>query len=186
MRYLLSLMILIGLISCKKPVRQNNEITKVELARSGAWSNQGSVISIDSSLKYRYYGLLNGNGLRQKRKYYEGKISEGFWDTLNNKFKQINYKTIDTDERGPIIEDAHLFELIIHWRTNVTRIVRVDTDGNYPVIKTLLWLNNSYKKVKLKQVDSSFQFETIAQDPPHPNPIQIRFPPPIKKHKLLN
>jgi len=186
MRYFLSLMILIGLISCKKPVRQNNEITKVELARCGAWSDPGAAISIDTSLNYHYFGLLNkSNPANQSQKYYQGKATEGFYDTLNKKFDQIKYKTLDTTDNG-YVTDVNYFELIIHWQTGKRRIIRIDTGGNTTVMKTLKWLDSSYKNIKLHQVKIPFKFETVFQDPPHPNPIQIRFPPPIKRHKLLN
>jgi len=182
MRYFLTLLLSVALISCKKPAHQNNEISKIELARGGGWS-KGTAISIDSSLNYEFYGLLNKDAPEGKWKYYTGKITKAFWDTLNNKFEQINYKTLDTVQVGPIIEDANFFELIIHWGTQKRQIIRIDTDGTDAVSKTLTWLDSSFKKVNLHQVDTPFKFETIAQDPPRPKLKQIKFPPPItRKH----
>src|SRR5271165_6301475 len=106
MKYLVPTLSLLFLLSCKNPPHQNNEITKVELARSGAWSDNGAAISIDSSLSYKYY---DGN---VKQGNFIGKTSEKFWDTLNRKFEQIKFKSIPaTDNKH--IWDANYFELIV-------------------------------------------------------------------------
>jgi hypothetical protein len=184
-RYLYTLGFLIVLISfsCNKPHRKN-EIIKIELARSGGLNRNdpGTAISIDSSLNYKYYGVLNHNHFGKsdfpQPKYYEGLISEELWDTLNQKIERIKYKTLDTVDNGGVT-DVNYFELIIHWRNGRKRITRIDTGGNYPVIKTLIWLNNSYKNIKLKQVNEPLKFETTYQIPPHSNLKPIKFPPPV-------
>jgi hypothetical protein len=187
MRYVLGVLLVLLSISCIKPTQQNNEITKVELASSGAWSDPGAAISIDDSLNYKYYGLLNHNysmdSFPHKRLYYEGKISSGFLDTLNTKLKQLKYKTLDTIDYSSV-KDANSFELIIYWRNGKRRIVRIDTGGTDPVVKTMEWLNDSYKKVKLKPIQGPIKFETTIQiSPPQPKFMQIKFPPPMHRKR---
>ena len=70
------------LLACTKPKQIVNEITKVELARSGAWSDYGAAISIDSTLNYKYYDA------NIKHCYYVGKVTGAFWDTVNQKFER--------------------------------------------------------------------------------------------------
>lgn len=182
MRHFFVLIFLILLISCTNPVLQTNEITKIELARSGAWSDQGAVISIDSALNYKYYGFLNGGGLYEKRKYYTGKINEEFWDTLNRKFEKIKFKEL-TGLDSENVADAKYFELIIHWKKGKIRTTKIDSFGKDSVINTLIWLDSSYKKVTLKQVNTPFHLKATYQNSPPAPPIsQVKFPPPIKKH----
>jgi len=183
MRYFFILLFLVLLFSCTKPVRPNNEIIKIELARSGAWSDQGAAISIDSALNYKYYGLLNGGSLREKRKYYTGKISEQFWDTLNSKFKKLKSKELTAIDNEDIA-DANYLELIIHWKTSKTRSIKIYSLGKDSLTNTLIWLDTTYKMVSLKQVDTIFHFEVTFQNPPpKPQVGNVKFPPPIKnKH----
>jgi len=162
--------------SCNEPHR-HNEITKIELTRTGAWADIGAIIKIDTSLNYDYWGRYD----TVKEGYFTGRISQGFWDTLNYKFDQLKYKTLDTTDNSNV-QDANYFELIIHWEKGRRRIIRVDTGGNYPLIKTLKWLNDSYKNVQLKRATNPIKFETtylqtlIKID-------QVKFPPPIIKRK---
>ena len=175
MKYILSLLCFVSLLSCKKPKLHTNEIVKIELARSGAWSDFGAAIGIDSSLSYRYY---NGN----TRKYFTGKITEEFWDTLNTKFKEMKYKVADTTDNIDVVDVNH-FELIIHWKDHKRRIVRVH--GSHPdsVLSVMLWLNGSAKNVKLHRIRTQIPFETTYQNPPpSPHfPPGFKFLPPVEK-----
>jgi len=186
MRYIWCIVIIILLISCRKIDHPKNEIVKIELAQSGGLNSyyRSTAISIDSSLSYKYYGVLNNSGNLDfpEPKFYKGLISEELWDTLNQKFKRIKYKTLDTvDSRGTT--DVNYFELIIHWRNGSKRITRIDTGGNYPAIKTLIWLNNTYKNIKLNQVTEPIKFEVTCQTPPHIKIDQVKFPPSMVKRK---
>ncbi|HEY4324307.1 MAG TPA: hypothetical protein VGN20_09980 [Mucilaginibacter sp.] len=150
MRHIICLLFVILLIACNRPLKRNNEITKVELARSGAWSDFGAAISIDSSLNYKYY---NGN----TRKYFTGKITEGFWDTLNIKLEKIKYKIVDTTDNSNIV-DANYFELIIHWKNHRRRIVRAHGLQPDSTLNFMLWLNDGCKNVKVHRVNYPIQF----------------------------
>ncbi|HAL83082.1 MAG TPA: hypothetical protein DCO83_13325 [Mucilaginibacter sp.] len=175
MKYVLTLLCFALFLSCTKSSHPTNEITKVELARSGAWSDYGAAISINSSLNYSY---CNNN---VKHGYFTGKVSEGFWDTLNRKFEKIKYKSLPVTD-NKLIQDGNYFELIIHWKNGKKRITRVRDIKSDSVLDVLLWLNDSYKTAKLHQVNYPIKFETTYQNPP-PKPIidQLYFPPPIKQ-----
>jgi hypothetical protein len=174
MKYLATLLCILVLFSCKKRFQQANEITKIELARSGAWSDFGAAVSIDTSLNYKYY---SGNS----KKNFVGKINTRFWDLINRRFEQIKFKSIaPTDNKN--IADANYFELIIYWRDSSKRIIRVKDIKPDSVISAFVWLNDSYKKVRLHQVNYSLKFETTFQiPPPGPQIDRVKFPPPIKR-----
>ena len=171
MKYLLSFLLSVLLLSCTKPKQIVNEITKVELARSGAWSDYGAAMSIDSTLNYKYYDA------NIKHCYYVGKVTEAFWDTVNQKFERIKYKTLPiTDNKQ--IEDANYFELIIHWNKGKRRIIRVRDIKTDSVLDVHLWLNDSYKYFKLHQINTPIKFETTYQNAPsRPKIDRIYFPP---------
>jgi len=174
--YILGLIITTILFSCSKP-RRHNEITKIELAKSGAWSDPGAAIIIDSALTYKYYGVLKSGTPFEKRNYYIGKVSEEFWDTLNRKLEKLKFKDlsgIDSEQ----VADVPYLEFIIHWKNAKTRIIKQYSPGKDSIINMLTWLDTSYKKIKLKKVNVAFNFETILQEP-LPSLKQIKFPPPI-------
>jgi hypothetical protein len=139
-----------------------NEITKVEFARSGP-HGAASVIIIDSSLMYKYY---SGRGPTRSH-YYNGKISMPFWDTLNKKFKAI--ETSD----GSLIGVDTSFELIIHWKGNTKRIYRSYPSRVYGSLSEFLQsVDNSYKNVKLNEVNDPFKFENDLHFwPPKPKDL---------------
>ena len=177
MRCIIFLFSIMSITACNKPAQRNNEITKVELARSGAWSDNGATISIDTSLNYKYFGDY-GN---VKQGYFIGKVNNKFWDTLNEKFEQIKFRTIDTNDNTNVA-DVNYFEVIIHWKNQKRRIIRIRPRENDPVINTFVWLNDSYKNVKLHPVRKPIKFETIYHRPlPRLNIDQVEFPPPIPK-----
>jgi hypothetical protein len=64
---------------------------------------------IDSTLNMQYYGgykaALQG--------YYYGKVTPGFWDTLNIQLRQINFKKLDTAYRSLPIDGEPLEAIFI-------------------------------------------------------------------------
>lgn len=161
MRNLICLLFIMLSLSCDKPISRNSEITKVELARSGAWSDFGAAIIIDSALNYKYCddNIKEGN--------FSGKIGKRFWDTLTRKLEAGNFKTVDSTTNMTAM-DAEYYELIIHWKNKKRRILRTG-HGQDPILKTCKWLNNSYKNVKLHQLNTPIKFESEFQ--------KIRRPP---------
>jgi hypothetical protein len=180
MRYLFILLCVMTLFACKQKRQQVNEITKVDFARSGAWSDMGAAISVDSSLTYKYYGLKDTT---KKYLYYTGKTTTQFWDTLNRKLEGIHFKTRPSVDSMNIV-DIHYFEFIIHWGNKKRRITGHWKSSTDSLSKVIAWLNQSFRKVELHQVADSIRFETTFQYPPKPKVDQIRFPPPIhiKRH----
>jgi len=176
MKYAGWFLVMLFFISCTKPVKTNNDITKVELARSGAWSDYGAAISIDSSLSYKY---CDNN---TKQRYFAGTIDDKFWDTLNRKLEGIKFKSLPVTD-NKLIEDAEYYELIIYWKNGKRRIKRVwDFPQQDSVLNVIKWLNDSYKKAKLHHVNYPIKFETTYQNRPiQPKIDQIEFPPPIKQ-----
>lgn len=180
MKYILSLSFIIFIIlsvSCKKAAYQNNEITKVELARSGAWSDFGASISIDTSLNYKYFGDYG----KVKQGYFTGKVTHKFWDTLNQRLQEIKFKTIDANDNSHVV-DVNYFEVIIYWKGHKRRIVRVRPRENDSIINVFLWLNDSYQNVKLHPVKNPIVFETTYHTPlPKPTIGKVKFPPPLQR-----
>lgn len=177
MKYLIPLLCgLLLLLSCKRSLTQNNEIIKVELARSGAWSDYGATISMDTSLNYKYFG----DYMNWKQKYFAGKISPKYWDSVNQKFEKINFKTVAPHSKLVILDDDY-FELIIYWKGGRRSITRYWDGGQEPILKVFDWLSSSYKSVKLEQVNTPFKFETTTHRKPKPKIDQAKFPPPIKQ-----
>ncbi|MDB5114831.1 MAG: hypothetical protein JWQ79_323 [Mucilaginibacter sp.] len=176
MKHLSILLLFVILFVGCKPKNRNNEITKIGFARDGAWLDQGAAISINDSLTYKYYGRITG----RDRCYHTGKISEGFWDTLNQKLEKIRYKTLDTTDNR-LVEDGIYYEIIITWkngRKHITRYRDIKTDS---VLAVLNWINDSYKNVKLQKIKTPIKFETTFQTPPSPSTDTVKFPPPITK-----
>jgi hypothetical protein len=176
MRYILAIIFIVLLVSCKKHRQQTNEIVKVELARSGAWSDFGATISIDSSLTYQYFGELGTT----KQGYFSGKIKPAFWDTLNQKFSLTNYKKFHVNDSMQVA-DLNYFELIIHWKGGKNRILKMEnnTSKHDSLLNVIMWIDNSYRGVQLHKVKYPFVFETtFHQEPPKPKLRQV-FPPPV-------
>eukprot|EP01037_Dinobryon_pediforme_P016380 gene16380-16558_t len=105
-------------ISCAKPKPQY-DITKVELTRSGAWSDFGGSISIDSSLNYKYYGDYG----KVKQWFFTGKVSTQFWDTLNQKLKHIKYKTLSVTDNENTVDWLGKCPSCAQWNTFVEEVL---------------------------------------------------------------
>jgi hypothetical protein len=177
MKYLITLLSILILFSCKKCVQPNNEITKIELARSGAWSDFGATISIDTSLKFIYFGDY-GN---VKQGYFVGLVSTKFWDSITRKLDYLKYKTIPASDSAHVV-DVNYFELIIHWKDGKRSISRA---WNYPpdsVLRVIKWIDTSFKKIKLRQVKDSIKFESKYHSS-YRISHHIIFPPPTAKEQ---
>lgn len=171
MKYLLAFICLALITSCTHP----NQITRIEFARSGAWSDWGAAISIDNSLQYNYYG-----GKENHRYYYTGKITQQLWDTLITKLNKIDLKNTWSDD-GERASDVPYYELIVYWQTDKKRFVRNGIIISDSLSRVAGWIDNSNESVKLKQVSKPIKFETTFQNPPAVDIKQVKFPPPEKK-----
>jgi len=173
MRNFSGVLLVILFAACSRPDR--NEIIKIELVRSGAWSNFGAVVSVDSSLNYKYYAR------NLKQGYFIGTVSKRFWDTLNTKLEQIQFKTLPSDNINSSA-DAEYFELIIYWEHGKRTITKFESLNNNPVDKTFIWLNDSYKNIWLQRVKNPIKFESAQPNlPPSPSDSMSFLPPKIKR-----
>jgi len=176
-QYLFGLFCITLLLSCRHEAHPVNQLTKIEFARSGGWPDPRTAIEIDSSLQCHYYGDRSFSSY-----YYEGKVSAAFWDTLNRKVDAIDFKTARPDDKQDVA-DAQYWELIIHYKNNKMRFVRMGLVVTDSLSRLSAWLDNTHKRVELVNVAKSYKFETHFQEPARPDISQIRFPPPIKQQK---
>jgi hypothetical protein len=150
-------------ISCK-PASRNNQIAKIEIALSSGWEDGRRAISIDTSLKYIYFGDGVNKKIYFKKGYFEGRISEGFWDTLNNRFIKEKVVILKNDS-DKIIQDASNIELVIHWKND--KVQKLSFNGDFPndtLRANLIWLLESCKTVRLYPT-KPFKYETTVQNP---------------------
>lgn len=174
MKNSICLIVLLMLISCDKPAKhKNSEIAKIELDRSGAWSDFGAAIIVDSSMNYQYCddNLKHGNFI--------GVINKSIWDTLTRKLEAADYITVDSTCNMDAM-DAEYFELIVYWKDKKKRMIRQAFGKKDSILKICEWLNNSYKNVKLLQIDDRIKFEGKFQNVPRP-PISEAKPSPSRK-----
>lgn len=73
------LIISLWLFGCHEPAKRKNDITKIELVRTGAWAQRAATTIIDTSLVYKYWNY--GDEGPAGKGYLTGKITERFWDT---------------------------------------------------------------------------------------------------------
>ncbi|QEC78232.1 DUF6438 domain-containing protein [Mucilaginibacter ginsenosidivorax] len=178
--------ILFFLAACNKQSGRNNEITKIEIATGGCFGPcQSTVVSIDSSLSYKYWGgglsfiLPSDTGKKEKLLgYYSAKISRAFWDTLNMKLEHISYKHLDTIYQHSV--DDQSLEVFIHYGNKVKRIKAQSASLPDGVGEVLYYIIRSYKIVKPKPTRDTFRFESVQRPFPAPDVRGIRFPPPTK------
>jgi len=167
--------------ACRNPAKRKDQINRIDIADGGCMKGCPAIgISIDTSLTLKYYG-----GYKAKLQgYYEGKITQGLWDTLNLKLTHINYKKLDTATYYGM--DGETAEVIFYWnkqKRHITREIYEDPDS---VSHVLIWIVNSYKQVKLHKLTDTVKLETKYQfmmppRPPRPKLDQVKFPPPRKR-----
>ena len=186
--YLIFLLTIVFLSSCDKKTQRKNEITKIEIATGGCFGPcQSTVVSIDSSLGYKYYGgdiyftLSPNTANKGKLKgYYSGKVSKGFWDTINIKLEHINYKQLDSSYEHSVDDES--LEVFIHYGNKVEHIRAQSASLPRSVADMFYYIINSYKTIKPKPSKDTFNFESTTQRPLSiPNIREVKFPPPSKK-----
>ena len=138
--------------------KRNNGLSKVCFATGGCYGNCPLfAIEIDSSLNYKFYGgfLSDSSG------YFTGKVSQGFWDTLNTKMEGIHYYALDTLYSGS--EDDLNIEAILYFGDNRKRISAREWSLPENVERVFMWIINSYKTITLKRAPYQIPFETQIQ-----------------------
>jgi len=158
------------LSSCGRRAQRKNEITRIEIATGGCFGPcQSTIVSIDSSLSYKYFGgdtyfplppeLKNNE--RTLKGYYFAKISQGFWDTLNIKLDEINYKELDTSYRHSV--DDQSLEVFIHYNHKIKHIKAQSASLPENVAHVFYYVINSYKTIKPKPTKDTLNFESTHQ-----------------------
>jgi len=174
------------LMSCDNHVRRKNEITKIEIATGSCFGPcQSTVTIIDSSLTYKYFGgdtyfglMQNNHNNNKLRGYYSSTISQGFWDTINIKLENINYKHLGTSYQHSV--DDQSLEVFIYYGNKIKHIKA--QSGSLPdsVGHVFYYLINSYKVIKPRPTKNTFNFNsTIHKALPMPDVHNIKFPPPV-------
>jgi hypothetical protein len=163
------------LISCHKPIHPKDQIRSIEIETGGGIKRYPVVaIRIDSLLTFKYHGGDNA----KLQGYYSGTVSQGFWDTLNIKLKQINFKKLDTTPYDMLDEER--VEAIFYWESHKRHITKPIVNNPDSVSDALIWIANSYKNVSLHKTKDTTAFETPFRTQPRPAKINIKFPPPAK------
>jgi hypothetical protein len=163
--------------ACHHLKKRQDQINRIEIATGGCLRGCPVIgISIDSTLRLKYYG-----GYKAKLQgYYSGFVTQGFWDTLNVKLKQINFKKLDTSKYYEL--DGEVDEVIFYWDKQKRHIFKSVDDDPDAVSHVLIWIADSYKHIQLQKSNDTLKFETTYQFmmPPKPKLVQIKFPPPKK------
>jgi len=163
MKTLLTLLLLICLFyGCTeyKTSSKQNDIFKIIFA-SGYCHGECpfQAIEIDSSLTYKYYG-----GQHAKNKgYFRGTIDEGFWESLKNDLKKIEYWNLDT-----IYDDTYddqSMEVII-YKGKYKKHIRGQEKSLPKGLQNLLYkLYYSVDLADIKAIRDTIQFESTVQNP---------------------
>jgi hypothetical protein len=171
---LLSLMFMvIAGCSWDKVQKRKNEITKICFGTGGCLGQCPILaIEIDSSLIYKFYGGEYSDTIG----YFRGSVSQSFWDTLNSKLENINYKYLDTSYEHSV--DDVSTETIIYYNNRQKHILAQEMSLPDNVRNVLFWLSDTYKSIPLKKVtDNSISFETKIQNS-FPIKTTVKFTPP--------
>jgi len=164
-RYYIGFFILTLLLACSKRDDHSNEISKIELVRTGAWSQRAATTIIDSSLVLGYWNVGGEGEHIKKGGYFVGKITAGFWDTLNLRIEKLSLKTIKPEIYLPY-RDGSFFELVIHWRNHKRSIMRDYGVKQDSVVDFLKWLDKTYQNVHLQPTSKILKFETSYHNLP--------------------
>jgi hypothetical protein len=176
MRFILLYYLLIfSVISCnnnQSPYHRHNNIKQIFFATGGCYGPcPYFAIEIDSSLSYNF----QGNKYAEKSGTFKGRISQGFWDTLNIKFENAQFEGLDTLYNQSV--DDLSTEVIIYYGNKRKRILGQSMILPPKLMEAYNWLLLSYKKIDLKPV-----FQTVIQNPLPPQPLknELRVIPPKK------
>jgi hypothetical protein len=170
------------LAACHRPLKRKDQINRIEIADGGCMTGCPVFgIRIDSTLALKYYG-----GYKAKlRGYYSGRVTQGFWDTLNTKLEQIKFKGLETNNFGEL--DGHSAEIVVYWNKQKRHFMRSIYEDPDSISHILIWIADSYKHIQLKKSNDTLKFETTYQFMMPPSPKskldQVKFPPPKKIRK---
>ena len=149
-------------LSCNNENKfQEDEISKIVFATNG---NEGKfpteVIEINSSMNIKYHGIK----FTEKSGFFKGIGNEKFWDTLNKKFKKVNYNKLDTLYSNGKIDDGLYTEIFIYSKNKKKHISGSFEALPYELKEVYKWLMLSHN-FKLIHTSDSLKFETQTEKP---------------------
>lgn len=173
----MTIIILVALFGCSpnKKSYQQNVINRIVFATGGCFGTCPiQVIDIDSSLTFKYHGVEYTNNLG----FYNGKITNGLWDTLNLKLESIKYRQLRASYDHSV--DDLSTELYIFYDGNKVKHISGQSASLPDSVMTVYqWLLTSIKKLKFKRTTDSLVFPTqIEKHIPGLEVDHIKFPPP--------
>ena len=177
-RHIFTISILTLFIGCdNNNNRQDNEINRIVFATGGCYGTCPiQSIDIDSTLTFKYHGVK----YTDKKGFYTGVVTNGFWDTLNIKLESINYKQLDTAYDHSV--DDLSTEIFIYYKGKVKHIYGQSASLPDSVMSVYDWLLKSIRTLDLKTTQDSLIFPTIIEKP-LPMPENIKFVPPTVDNK---
>lgn len=170
-QYLLLFFALASLLACNNSSAKKDEITKIEIATGGCFGPcQSTVVSIDSSLSYKYFGggvsLVFRGDTSNKGKlkgYYSATISRAFWDTIKTKLEDINFRRLDTSYQQSV--DDQSLEVFIHYGNKLKHIKAQSASLPEGASNVFYYIIKSYKIIKPKPSGDAFSFESATIKP---------------------
>ena len=172
-KHILTILILTLLTGCDSiNHRRTNEIKRIVFATGGCYGTCPiQVIDIDSTLILKYHGIA----YTDKKGFYTGIVTSGFWDTLNIKLEGINYKKLATVYDHS--DDDLSTEIFIYYKDNVKHIYGQSASLPDSVMAVYDWLLNSIRTFELKTTQDSLNFPTVIEKPlpTPPMPENIKF-----------
>jgi hypothetical protein len=168
--YILLLITLTTLLSCNNNrEKRKNQINRIVFATGGCYGKcPVQAIDIDSSLGFKYHG----EAFTENKGFFIGSVTAGFWDTLNIKFEQIHYESLDTLYDHSV--DDLSTEILIYYKDKVKHI-HGQSESLPANLKTVYeWLMTSINTFKFQSSKDSLEFPTNAKR---------LMPPPIRKNE---
>jgi hypothetical protein len=154
--------------NANKESHRQNTINRIVFATNGCFGTCPiQTIDIDSSLNFKYHGIQHVDN----KGFYLGKITKGFWDTLNIKFENIKYRQLDTSYEHTV--DDLSTELYVYHNKNKVKYIRgqsISLPDN--VREVYYWLLISIKHLKFQKTTDSLVFPIHV-----PRIEHITFPP---------
>jgi len=168
-QYLLLFLAVASLSACHNSSKRKDEITKIEIATGGCFGPcQSTVVSIDSSLTYKYFGggvpmvfRLDTSVKSNLKGYYSSRISRAFWDTLKTKLEDINFRQLDTSYQNSI--DDQSLEIFIHYGNKLKYIEARSASLPDDARDVFYYIIKSYKTIKPKPTRDTFIFESATK-----------------------
>lgn len=153
--------ILALLFSCNNDkVKRKNEIKRVVFATGGCYGNCPiQAIDIDSSMKVRYHGVKHTDSVG----FFIGNITSEFWDTLNIKLENVNYKQLDTTYEHSV--DDLSTEIYIYYNNKVKHINGQSASLPDSIMTVYQWLMQKIKHLKMHPIKDSLTFPTSIEKP---------------------